>query len=215
MHFSSDYQQRKCPLFVRLLIHFLQSPRFGRNIKTNIQKPPTLFKRALISWKITQIEHLKHQHIQLQCVCPHLSGFHGLDFSWTILVLNPMIKLAWHHQNSSEHEFLRVKQLFIWEVHMCCTSGLISLSYYPNNSFVLIIRALDLVPPLTPPELIFLSLPPLVVLYGLQDAQELQVASHESILQQILCAQQQPNGQTSFFSAQNHQQHLVLAPQIT
>ena len=102
---------------MRPLIHFLQSPRFGRNIKTNIQKPPTLFKQALISWKITQIEHLKHQHIQLQCVHPHLSGFHGLDFSWTILVLNPMIKLAWHCQNSSEHEVLQVKQLFIQEVY--------------------------------------------------------------------------------------------------
>ena len=116
MHFSSDYQQRKRPLFVRPLIHFLQSPRFGRNIKTNIQKAPTLFKLALISWMITQIEHLKHQHIQLQCVHSRLSGFHEFDFSWTILVLNPTIKLAWHRQNSSEREVLRVKQLFIREV---------------------------------------------------------------------------------------------------
>ncbi|KIM34693.1 hypothetical protein M413DRAFT_75735, partial [Hebeloma cylindrosporum] len=36
--------------------------------------------------------------------------------SWTILVLNPAIKLSWHRQNSTEREVLRVKQLFIREV---------------------------------------------------------------------------------------------------
>ena len=39
-----------------------------------------------------------------------------VNFSRTILVLNPTIKLAWHRQNSSEREVLRVKQLFIREV---------------------------------------------------------------------------------------------------
>ena len=99
---------------------------------------------------------------------------------------------------------------------MCYTFDLILPSYHSNNSFVVtIIQALDLlVPPpsLTPPKQIFLSLPPPVVLHGLQDAQELQVASRSSILQQILCAQQPPNGQTSFSSARNRRQHSVLAP---
>ena len=46
----------------------------------------------------------------------HICILYGFDILWTILVLNPTIKLAWHRQNSSERETLRVKQLFIREV---------------------------------------------------------------------------------------------------
>ena len=68
-------------------------------------------------------------------------------------------------------------------------------------------------PLLAPLKPILLGLPPLVALHGLRDAQELQVASCDSILLQILCAQQQPDGQTSFSSERSHHRHLVLVPQ--
>lgn len=137
--------------------------------------------------------------------------FYEFEFLWTFLVLNPTIKLAWHRQNSSERETLRVKQLFIREVGVSFPVFLLSYRC-SNNSFVLIVQVLNLVLPQTPLEPILLGLPPLVALHRLQDAQELQVASYDLILRQILCAQQRPDGQTSFSSEQSPQQ-LVLVPQ--
>ena len=45
-----------------------------------------------------------------------------VNFSWTIIVLNSTIKLAWHCQNSS---FMSQATLYL--IGMCCTSELISL----------------------------------------------------------------------------------------
>ena len=50
------------------------------------------------------------------CMSPHICIFYEFNFLWTLLVLNPTIKLAWHHQNSSEHGALQVKQHFIQDV---------------------------------------------------------------------------------------------------
>jgi hypothetical protein len=50
------------------------------------------------------------------CMSLCIYMFYEFDLLWTILVLNPTIKLAWHRQNSSERETLRIKQLFIREV---------------------------------------------------------------------------------------------------
>lgn len=65
------------------------------------------------------------------CTFFHICLSHKCNFSMVnVLVLNPIIKLTWHRQNSSEREVLRVKQLFIQEV------GVSFLVFFlPSNLF--------------------------------------------------------------------------------